>query len=170
MTHVISKLIDHIKQQAEQTDHAHNSIVYTNLYKQLLEGKDDYIKKHHDDINHYIERIERLKSELSQIEVFKQQLIITTDIMFNGEMVRCIDNYIANIQLRMDSLLNTLSHKESLDIDADYEIQLSLTKKMMETFLYNEERQILFNNEYLLVQDSLLGLQMKLFGRNLWNV
>lgn len=168
MTRANGNLIKHLHCQLDLLECADYSAFYTKLYNKLLNGKDDYINDHNEAIKSYIDRIERLRLELSQLEIFKQQLIITTSIMYDGEIVRCIDNYIANIQLRMESLSNTLLHNQSLDIDADYEKQLSLSKSLMDTAICNKERQQQFNKEYLLVEDSLVKLQIGLFGREIW--
>lgn len=168
MTRAIGNLIKHLHSQLDLHDCVDCSAFYTKSHERLLNGKDEYINEHYDEINYYVGRIEHLKLELSQLEIFKQQLIITTSIMYNGEIVRCIDNYIANIRLRIESLSNTLLHNQSLDIDADYEKQLSLSKSLMDTAICNKERQQQFNKEYLLVEDSLVELQIRLFGRELW--
>ncbi len=163
MTHAVDKLIEHIQRHATELADTSLGAYYTESYKKLLNGKDDYINDHNEDIKFYTKLVERLQVELSQLELFKQQLIITTSIMYNGEMVYYIDNYIANIRLRMEHLSNTLLHKQTLDIEVDYERQLSLSEKMMDDYIAMVERQISFNNDYLLVKDSLLELKHKTF-------
>lgn len=159
---VVGKLISHIQQQVSEC--GNNAEYYTKSYNNLLNGKDGYITEHKENIKFYTEWIERLRSEISQLELFKKHLVTTTDIMYDGEIVHCIDNYIANIRLKMEHLSNTLLHKQSLDIEVDYEQQLSLLKRMMDDYLVKDERQQNFNKEYLLVKDVLEDAMCKYFG------
>lgn len=147
----VTKLIIKLNKQIDASEHYLNEL--------RTDGKELY----NIELRHATRKFNAYYDQYANLLQAKKEML-STDIGFDFK-ITLIDDIIETCCAKM---LSAQHNVKEMFFDSWLSSKISLTMATLER--QQQDLQLLLNNEYLLVNDSLLGLQMKLFGRNLWNV